>query len=291
MDSFSKQAMLAQNETGKKMDDMKAYAYAHKLTQETAQKDPYYQKLVQSYRQAKDAEDTLRARQTRIGLQIDDIKSSLDPERVTTFRGMSGADFKSSYKNFITDVQGHAVPGYTGDCGINETCSILNQQMGWKLTEADGIRDYEQKGLCSSKGGTTAVQRATFLTEKGLSFRRVEGSYDTGVELSLDDIAANFNRGESAGLMLKSEDLSQAGLASRKFDFRKKFKDNLARYDANHATTVAGFSYNKQGKVTGVWINDTGNWAGSNRVFISAQKFYQMQRNTRGFSVEFSKKR
>lgn len=60
----------------------------------------------------------------------------------TTFKGFEGKDFSSAYNNCLTDVQGKAVEGFGGVCGINETCSIVNQQTGSKLTEADGVNAY-----------------------------------------------------------------------------------------------------------------------------------------------------
>ena len=43
--------------------------------------------------------------------------------------------------------------------------------------------------------------------------------------------------------------------------------------------------------MAGVWINETGGFADSGRVFINAEKFNEMRMNTKGFSVEFTKKK
>lgn len=100
-----------------------------------------------------------------------------------------------------------------------------------------------------SNGGTSAVGRAQFLDAHSLTFQRIEGSYSSGVEINLDDVASRFNNGESIGLMLRAQDLSQPDISSRAAKISWNLLDksvaeyNASRFNANHATTVAGFSY------------------------------------------------
>ena len=55
--------------------------------------------------------------------------------------------------------------------------------------------------------------------------------------------------------------------------------------------TLAGFSSESDGTVTGFWLNDTGGWTQiTNRIFISTEKYNLMRENTIGFCVEFVKK-
>lgn len=297
MGEINEQLPTAKEDLESKSRALSDYINENGLTPESAASDSRYQELSKGYSDAQSTLSALENKQRLCALQINDIAPSINPDMRTSFRGMNGADFNSSYNDFITEPQGRAVPGFGGVCGIDETCSIVNQQTGSDLGEADGIKEYTDRGLCAtggsydSNGGTNAYGRSEFLDSKGLTFDRVEGAYDTGADLSLDDIAQRFNAGESAGMMVKAEDLSQPELASRKFDLSRSFADNKGRFNANHATTVAGFSYGADGKVAGVWLNDTGGWAGSNRVYVDAAKFHQMQGQTRGFAVEFSRKR
>ena len=296
MEDLNKSLPVAKEELDSKYHDVWEYINSNELTAETAATDSHCQELMKNYSTARNSYDHLSSRQRTCMEQIRDISESINPDMKTTFKGMNGTDFNNSYKDYITEKQGNAVDGYGGVCGIDETCSIVNQQTGSDLGEERGVKEYIAQGLCETngsfgdKGGTSAVERSKFLDSKGLSFQRVD-LYNKGAEISLDDIAARFNNGESAGLMLKAQDLSQPELSSRKYDLSKSFIENISRHNANHATTIAGFSYDKSGRATGVWLNDTGGWAGSNRVFIDADKFHQMQSATKGFAVEFSRKR
>ena len=269
------------------------------MTKEEAAKDAHFRDLQEEFSQANDNNKNLVQRQKQCQNKINDIEPFIDPDMKTTFRGMNGADFNDSYKDFITEPQGNAVKGFRGVCGINEGCSIVNQQTGSRLGEADGVKEFISNGWCITdstedrNGGTNEIGREKFLESKGLTFVRIEGFKDNQVGFSLDDIARKFNKGESAGLMLRAEDLQQPEIASREFSLSKSLSDNKSRYDANHATTIAGFSYLSNGKVAGVWLNDTGGHTGKgvNRVYIDAAKFDKMQRNTKGFAVEFSRKK
>jgi hypothetical protein len=279
-----------------KFDNLSDYIRDNNLTPETAANDPGYRSRVEDYNNAKSAYDDLSRDRDVCQAKMDNISADLDPEKRTTFKGMNGADFDSSYDSFITDRQGDAVPGFEGTCGINDSCNKLNQQTGSNWSEADGVKafsEHKDGPQCvvgrdaDENGGTYAATREKFLTEHGLTFDDGNGKYCKNY--SLDDIAARFNNGESAGIILKAEDLSQPELADRKFSFSNSFEENKHRKDANHATTVAGFSYDNNGKVSGVWLNDTGYFAGNNRVFVDADKFEQMQKQTKGFSIEFAK--
>lgn len=233
----------------------------------------------------------------------DSISQDIDPSQVTAFNGLRGSNFEHAYDGIITTRQGRSVEDYEGTCGINESCSVINQQLGTRYDEKYGIEYARLHQLCYSggpstkNGGTSWENRQAFLSAHGMTFDRVEGIRDSGTAISLDDVAARFNAGESCGLILKGEDLSQPGLsaASRtylvSFNKNKVKRHNLSRKGANHATTIAGFSYYNNGKVAGVWINDTGNMTGCNRIFISRDKFDLMQNNTERFAVEFSRKR
>lgn len=105
-------------------------------------------------------------------------------------------------------------------------------------------------------------------------------------EVTLELMSERFHNGESEILILKAQDLQQAALSNRVPSWQEPDP-----FRSNHATTVAGFAYTETGDVAGVWINETGGFAGSGRVFISAEKFNEMRMNTKGFSVEFTRKK
>lgn len=290
-------AAKAENDAA--LQELSTYIGENGLTENTARFDRHYLDLNEKYMQSSSKYQDLVQKQRDCSTRINEIEPNIDQKMKTSFKGRNGSAFEDSYNGIITSPQGKTVPNFGGTCGINETCSIVNQQTGSSLDEANGIKEYTSKGLCEvggsygENGGTSPNDRSKFLADHGLSFESVKGAKDTGIDIDLDSVAQRFNNGESAGIMLKAEDLSQPGLSSRKYDFSKSFKDNQCRYESNHATTIAGFSYDDSGKATGVWINDTGEWTGknNNRVFIDKDKFNQMQKNTKGFAVEFSKKR
>ena len=260
--------------------------------------DPGYDAMHYEYVECQNEIDRLEKERKSLIAMRDDISSSLDPARRTTFRGRDGSDFASAYDGIITSRQGKSVAGFSGTCGINEECSVTNQLLGTSYGEKYGIDYAIANHLCftggepKKNGGTNWRDRAAFLTAHGLTFSRVEGKRDTGVPISLDDMAAKFNSGYRGGIMLKGSDLGPPEYAKE----RRKYKlgnpeHNKKRFNANHATTIAGFSYYDSGEVAGVWINDTGGMTGCNRVYISRERFDEMQRITSGFAVEWSRVR
>jgi hypothetical protein len=297
----------AYNDRNSKYAELGNYVNQNGLTQGSY--DEHYQRLLSEYESAQNRFEHVKTRQNQLKIEEESLSLQIDPSMQTTFVGRNGSNFEDSYNGIITSPQGQGNivdsngTRYGGTCGINETCSIVNMQTGSELDEDYGIRTYTSMNLCvqgreyESNGGTSAVGRAQFLDAHSLSFQRIEGSYSSGVEINLDDVASRFNNGESIGLMLRAQDLSQPEIFSRApqlslnpFD-KKVAEYNASRFNANHATTVAGFSYLPDGSVAGVWINDTGNWAGSNRVYIDRNKFNEMQKKTNGLAFEFSRRR
>ena len=280
-----------------KMDDAYEKLVNYAQNNDINNSDSKYNSMLSEYEAAKSDYDNLTKQQYFCKIAIDYISADIDPERKTIFRGINGSDFNDSYNGFITESQGHAVPGFGGVCGINETCSIVNQQTGRTLNEAEGVRIYRDNGWCitdnnyACNGSTDADGRSKFLESQGLTFDRVDGKFGNKNTISLEAIASRFYNGESAGIILKAEDLYQPELSSRKFDFKASLADNRLRYYSNHATTIAGFSFDKNNKITGVWVNDTANEMKGNRIFIDADKFKLMQSQTKDFAVEFSKRR
>ena len=288
----------AQSQAEQKYQQINEYTQQNNLSAESAATDQTYQNLLSEYSDATNTRNSLVATQQELLGMRDDLSAKLIPEMKTTFSGFKGSDFRSAYDKFITERQGQANPDFQGTCGINETCSIVNQQTGSDMGEPEGIAEFSANGWCETgrapemNGGTTPLQRSEFLESKDLTFQRIEGTMDNGIGFSLDDVARRFRQGDSAGIMLKAEDLSQPELSSRKIDlFNPLGAKSLSRFYANHATTVAGFSYDEDGSASSVWLNDTGGHAGSNRVIIDRSKFMEMQNNTKGFAVEFSRKR
>lgn len=280
-------------------DKLTEYVQTNNFSREQTQSDPAYAELSRIYVAAADEYNKANARHTQMVTKRNEISPHIDSRRRTVFVGRGNSDFLSSYDHIITEPQGHTVPGFGGTCGINHTVSEINIQLGSDYGEEWGIKFAVDNGLCETgksygqNGGTDAMGRKDFLNSFGLTFDRVEGARNTGHDISLDDVADRFMKGECAGIMLRAQDLRQPEIASRKrvSGFSKEIREyNRTRYYSNHATTIAGFSYDINHRVTGVWINDTGPHTGVNRVFIDREKFNQMQRNTDGFAVEFTRK-
>lgn len=256
------------------------------------------------------------------------LKEKIQPGRKSFYMGQftekKGAEnFRESYDSFNTVRQGAAVAGFGGTCGIVASCNVVNQQTGKRLREEDGVTVFVSANLCyvdkrfkeagyrfaddmgwgqrlqiyGNNGGTNFLGRKAFINANGVAFEQIVDTtfmkkgkifalMKKKPEVTLELMAERFHNGESEILILKAQDLKQASLSNRVPSWQEPDP-----FRSNHATTVAGFSYTEAGEVAGVWINETGGFADSGRVFISAEKFNEMRMNTKGFSVEFTKKK
>ena len=239
------------------------------------------------------------------------------------FKEKTPENFRESYHAFNTVRQGEAILGFGGTCGIVASCNVVNQQTGKRLREEDGVVIFVSANLCyvdkkfkeagyrftddmgwnqrlqiyGNNGGTNFLGRKAFIEANGMKFERITDTtfmkkgklFDLmkkKPELTLELMAERFRDGESEILIVKAQDLSQAALSSR-----ERTWEEPDPFRVNHATTVAGFSYTEAGEVAGVWLNETGGFADSGRVFISTEKFNEMRMNTKGFSAEFTGKK
>ena len=256
------------------------------------------------------------------------LKEKIQPGRKSFYMGQftekKGAEnFRESYDSFNTVRQGAAVAGFGGTCGIVASCNVVNQQTGKRLREEDGVTVFVSANLCyvdkrfkeagyrfaddmgwgqrlqiyGNNGGTNFLGRKAFINANGVAFEQIVDTtfmkkgkifalMKKKPEVTLELMAERFHNGESEILILKAQDLKQASLSNRVPSWQEPDP-----FRSNHATTVSGFSYTETGEVAGVWINETGGFADSGRVFISAEKFNEMRMNTKGFSVEFTKKK
>ena len=256
------------------------------------------------------------------------LKEKIQPGRKSFYMGHfteeKGAEnFRESYDSFNTVRQGAAVAGFGGTCGIVASCNVVNQQTGKRLREEDGVTVFVSANLCyvdkrfkeagyrftddmgwgqrlqiyGNNGGTNFLGRKAFINANGVAFEQITDTtfmkkgkivalMKKKPEVTLELMSERFHNGESEILILKAQDLKQAQLSNRVPSWQEPDP-----FRSNHATTVAGFSYTETGEVAGVWINETGGFADSGRVFISAEKFNEMRMNTKGFSVEFTKKK
>ncbi|MDD5967054.1 MAG: ATP-binding protein [Blautia sp.] len=260
--------------------------------------------------------------------KAEDLNEKLQTGRKSFYMGQftekKGAEnFRESYDSFNTVRQGAAVAGFGGTCGIVASCNVVNQQTGKRLREEDGVTVFVSANLCyvdkrfkeagyrfaddmgwgqrlqiyGNNGGTNFLGRKAFINANGVAFEQIVDTtfmkkgkifalMKKKPEVTLELMAERFHNGESEILILKAQDLKQASLSNRVPSWQEPDP-----FRSNHATTVAGFSYTEAGEVAGVWINETGGFADSGRVFISAEKFNEMRMNTKGFSVEFTKKK
>lgn len=283
------------------------YVMNNNLDFQSCETDEGYQTLLKEYLSVNEEAERLKLQINSNKSQIQMLLPYINEGAKTTFKGFGGSDFENAYNGYNTARQGYADSNFTGVCGINGSATIVNQQTGSRIDEGEALRDFvnRRNPWCetrsknpSNNGGTTQRNREEYLNSKGLSFEAVSGSYKgKGETLTLEAMAERFFGGESIGLVLKAEDLRETGIANRNINlFDYKTWSSTNRLYSNHMTTIAGFSYDSNNKITGVWINDTGGWVhdsvgrcSTNRVFLSAEKFYAMQNNTLGFQAEFSK--
>lgn len=272
--------------------------------------------------EAKERTPQVENRLNSVRLALENLEQ-INISSANTYKGYEGSNFKNSYDAFVTAWQGSAIHGFGGTCGIVACCNLINQQTGSRMREENGIREFVSYGLCymdprfkangyiipqelsneeklaiySMNGGTSALQRKRYLCIYDLqvdiiqdkSFQRRNSfvkKESMPPELTLEKMEEAMKRGDSIELSIKIEDLRQSGLACRTVTER-----DPRPFWVNHATTVAGFSYDQENKVNGLWLNDTGGATLSNRVYISAEKFALMRENSRGFSAEFVRKR
>lgn len=272
----------------------------------------YLEKLKEALQAAGDSE-TVEA----LNNEISGVRNALyypADELHTRFSGMADTAFDISYDPFFTLLQGNSVQGFYGTCGIIASCNMVNQQTGSRLTEADGVAEFTAAGICTEEGGTSTENRECFIRSKNLQF---EGIIQDWVEIDtkgmlcpdVEEMKQRFCAGESIMIGLKAQDLMQEELSNREKDPIRQLEISIklaqdpdsvpleeivdAFYPeySNHMVTLAGFSSESDGTVTGFWLNDTGGWTQiTNRIFISTEKYNLMRENTIGFCVEFVKK-
>ena len=231
-----------------------------------------------------------------LGPDLGDYKSS--------FRGFNGNnDFDDAFASFNTDVQGNKDPNIQGDCGIISSQNVANQQLGTHGSELDGINHMrnlhdengnsrlDETGKPSENGATGFDDRKAFLNSKGID---IEDQPSKPLHrIDLNDMSSRFQNGDSCMLRIKGSDLSQPELANRTervYNPNSGKIENVKNNFSNHSVTVAGFTHDDKGNCTGIYVNDTGRFTPSNRVYISADKFNQMQKNTKGFGVEYCRR-
>ena len=218
------------------------------------------------------------------------------------FVGFGGnTEYDKAYSAFNTDVQGNKNKNIQGDCGIIASQNVVNQQLGIYKTELEAIdhmrslKDNKGKSLLvedsdpKENGRTGFWNRKAFVESNGLVLEESGKG-----RVKLDIMAKRFGDGESIMLRIKGNDLSQKELGSRiTYEPNKKtgVEKAIKTKCADHSVTVAGFSKDGNGTITGVYINDTGKWTGSNRVWISAEKFMSMKKNTKNFGVEYCRRK
>ena len=183
---------------------------------------------------------------------------------------------------------------------------MVNQQQGLRLTELEGIRVFSENGWCETggeygdNGGTTFYDRKRFMEKYGLQVEDHLGSLrikdnEKREDLQLEEIARRLSDGWSAQMGIIAQDLTKPGI------WEERHKKSLMGFGpgqlirelsyANHAVTIAGCSTDETGRITGMWINDSGGWSlGSNRIFIDADKWKQMLGTTYGISLTYARK-
>lgn len=233
--------------------------------------------------------------------QINEIINSLTKhlgKYQSDFVGFKGSeDFAIAYESFITNQQGNVCPMVQGNCGIIASQSVVNQQNGERGTEVDAIKHAQicniltDNGSPRRNGATSILERQNFLRSKNVSL--INRSSQSGNRISLNELAEHLLNGESIMMRVFGDDLSQKSLGSRSasiFDKVSSSRVSVKVEIANHSVIVAGLTKDNDGNYTGVYINDTGGFTSSNRVWISQEKFNNMQARTKRFGVEYCRR-
>ena len=297
LDEISKEYDDIKNDYLNKEEELNKVVHENNLSPENCNSNPDYVAANKDYLEAQKAFDAIDSKKSNIEAKIEGIKPYIK-ER-TSFEGFDQSNFDDAYNGMITNEQGNTVENAKGTCSINSIASSCNKQFGTSFTEKEMFDKFNGEGKCTNKevtenmtpeerektisenGGTDYAQRAYMAKQLGLDYSATNGS-----KVSLEKMEDSMKKGYSVNLSLKSADLQQPGLSERSKILGVFLKSNDSKNYANHMVSVAGFSHNDQGKITGVWVNDTGGFTNSNRVFISKEKFDQMAQNTKGFSAE-----
>lgn len=228
------------------------------------------------------------ARRGELEREMSSLRANLAPANETRFVGMGGAGFLSAYDSFITDRQGTARSDVLGCCGVGGAYSMVNRQTGSAYDWHEAINAclgakpptmLYVRGEPYRSGGTSYDDRRKIYESYGLNSEWTQTGRGAPNQITVEGIANSILSGRSVGLSVKGRDLQLMDISRN--------KSVPSGYSADHMVTVAGFSVDSSGSVTGLWLNDTGGFTVSNRIFVSREKFNMMQDCTDGFAAEY----
>ena len=280
-----------------------AFSDAHDVTALTSDEYLEFSRLKAASDEAGEIERELERALGRVRSRRAEVEQGLDPARRTTFTGRGGThDFEHAYDGLITVPQGYVYDDTMGCCGVATTGGMANQQTG----ERNGYPRYLERFYSShnvyykpdldkrsENGGTRAEGRVNVLRSYGLS----AGTRTFGIgvraqdQVSLEQLAQLSERGYSLGLSLRAEDLLGRDIAPRPLGMPSGA--NTKEWEANHSVAVAGFDFDAAGKVTCMWVNDTGGFLQglglrTNRIPITRKRFEKMRGSTLYMTVEWA---
>ena len=209
-----------------------------------------------------------------------------------TFKSPNGKSFYDTYSDLISQ-QGTVYPDeIRNDCGICAMGNLANQQ-GGNFTEesslliAKGEYDYYQitdemspkkKEFARKQNGLTSLkQRANILNKMGYEAIK----YARGIRF--DEIVEHISKGHSVSISLYGDDLRcGAGIVERPSILTVFFSGGEAVMAADHTVIITGVAVNPSGEPVGFFVNDTGNYGGTNNpfIFISKEKYKKMLKET-----------
>ena len=230
----------------------------------------------------------LEARRGELEREMSSLRANLAPANETRFVGMGGAGFLSAYDSFITDRQGTARSDVLGCCGVGGAYSMVNRQTGSAYDWHEAINAclgakpptmLYVRGEPYRSGGTSYDDRRKIYESYGLNSEWTQTGRGAPNQITVEGIANSILSGRSVGLSVKGWDLQLMDISRN--------KSEPGDYSADHMVTVAGFSVDSSGSVIGLWLNDTGGFTVSNRIFVSREKFNMMQDCTDGFAAEY----
>lgn len=173
----------------------------------------------------------------------------------TEFNSVNGKDFTNSYDNMISKQ-------HDSDCGVCSYSNSKGQVKDLMPNEQKEFQTMRNNGTCDSSGGTTESTIRKQCQADGLMGETIRKPSATQVH----DLVRN---GDGCMIALKSDHLKSGG--------------NLPKGEADHFVNVVGSEYNKQGEPIGFWVNNSNRCTGTNKVYLSNDRFNSMVGRTGGF--------
>lgn len=173
----------------------------------------------------------------------------------TEFSSINGKEFTESYNGMISKQ-------HTGDCGVCSYSNSKGQITGETPNEQKEFQSMkDNKNLLSPDGATNERTICKQCAADGLEGKTI-------VKPTAEQIHDIVKNGDSCMIALNSDHL--------------KSGEKIRKGGANHFVNVVGSEYDSQGKPIGFWINNSNRCTGTNKVYLSNDRFDAIVKKTGG---------